>query len=206
MADAADPDAIQELSDEFIRTQGHVGSVMRVLFLSDFFKSEQARFARVKSPAELVAGTARLAGSHQTADWSIVDLAMEANYMGQEILNPPSVEGWHTGTEWVDTGTLVERVNSAGKEMGDVTRPGVRAIVDRLKDRGKTMSPEETVEACLLLLGDLRVSQSTRDHLVEYAAAQGDFSFETGAIDSCAGPRVAELLQLIVATREYQLA
>ena len=206
VADVADPDAIQELSDEFIRTQGHVGSVMRVLFLSDFFKSEQARFARVKSPAELVAGTASLAGSHQTADWSIVDLAMEANYMGQEILNPPSVEGWHTGTEWVDTGTLVERVNSAGKEMGDVTRPGVRAIVDRLKGRGKTMSPEETVEACLLLLGDLRVSQSTRDHLVEYAAAQGDFSFETGAIDSCAGPRVAELLQLIVATREYQLA
>ena len=100
----------------------------------------------------------------------------------------------------------MERVNSAGKEMGDVTRPGVRAIVDRLKGRDKTMSPEETVEACLLLLGDLRVSQSTRDHLVEYAAAQGDFRFETGAIDSCAGPRVAELLQLIVATREYQLA
>ena len=72
----------RKLADEFTRTQGHIGSVMRVLFLSEIFKSEQARFARVKSPAELVAGTARLAGSHQTADWSIVDLAMEANYMG----------------------------------------------------------------------------------------------------------------------------
>ena len=206
VADIDDPAAIQLLADEFTRTQGNIGSVMRTLFLSDFFRSEEVRFARVKSPAELVAGAARLAGSHQSADWSIVNLAFEANYMGQQILNPPSVEGWHTGAEWVDTGTLVERVNSAGKEMGDITQPGVRAIVDRLKARGATMSPPEVVDECLLLLGDLRVSQSTRDHLVGYAADQGDFRFEAGEIDSCEGPRVAELLQLIAATREYQLA
>ena len=105
VADVADPAAVQELADEFTRAQGHIGSVMRALFLSDFFKSHEVRFARVKSPAELVASTARLAGSHKTADWSIVNLALDANYMGQEILNPPSVEGWHTGAEWVDTGT-----------------------------------------------------------------------------------------------------
>ena len=97
VADTPDETAIQRLADEFTRTRGNIGSVMRTLFLSDFFRSEQARFARVKSPAELVAGTARLTGSHQFSDWSIVNLAMDANYMGQEILNPPSVEGWHTG-------------------------------------------------------------------------------------------------------------
>ena len=206
VADVADPAAVQELADEFIRTHGHIGSVMQALFLSDFFRSENVRFARVKSPAELVAGTARLAGSHKTTDWSIVNLALDANYMGQEILNPPSVEGWHTGAEWVDTGTLVERVNAAGKDMGDLTQPGVMAIVERLKAKGKTLSPPELVGACLLLLGALQVDRSTYDHLVGYVAAQGDLIFPPGTVDSCSGQRVAELLQLIVATREYQLA
>jgi uncharacterized protein (DUF1800 family) len=32
-------------------------------------------------------------------------------HMGQELLNPPSVEGWHTGKEWIDGGTLVQRIN-----------------------------------------------------------------------------------------------
>jgi len=206
VADAADPSAIQELADEFTRTQGHIGSVMQTLLLSDWFRSEGVRFARVKSPAEMVAGTARLAGSHQTADWSIVNLVLDANFMGQEILNPPSVEGWHTGAEWVDTGTLVERVNAAGKEMGDLNQPGVQAMVARLRSRGKTLSPAELVEACLEMTGHLRVSPATLGHLVEFVSSQGDLSFELGTVDSCAEPRVAELLQLIVATREYQLA
>ena len=39
--------------------------------------------------------------------------------MGQELMNPPSVEGWHTGKEWIDTGILVERVNFAAEQVGD---------------------------------------------------------------------------------------
>ena len=35
--------------------------------------------------------------------------------MGQDLMNPPSVEGWHTGKEWIDTGILVERINFAGR-------------------------------------------------------------------------------------------
>ena len=39
--------------------------------------------------------------------------------MGQDLLNPPSVEGWHTGKEWIDTGCLVERINFAAQQVGD---------------------------------------------------------------------------------------
>ena len=45
----------------------------------------------------------------------IYDVAFECRYMGQDLLNPPSVEGWHTGKEWIDTGILVERVNFAAE-------------------------------------------------------------------------------------------
>ena len=41
--------------------------------------------------------------------------------MGQALLNPPSVEGWHAGVEWIDTGNLVERINFAGEQISDST-------------------------------------------------------------------------------------
>ena len=56
--------------------------------------------------------------------------------MGQDLMNPPSVEGWHTGKEWIDTGILVERVNFAAEQVGDANKPGIRRIVERLRERG----------------------------------------------------------------------
>jgi len=206
VADAPDEAPIQVLADEFRRTQGDLRSVMRTLFLSDFFKSEVARLARVKSPTELVVGTARLAGSHRFPDWTIVNLAMDVNFMGQEILNPPTVEGWHTGAEWIDTGNLVERINSAALEIGDVNQPGVRAIIDRLSSSGEVFSPGEFVDVCLDSLSLFEVSEGTRSNLLAYAAKRGDLRFDRPDLAPCSKQRVGEMLQLIVATREYQLA
>jgi uncharacterized protein (DUF1800 family) len=206
VSDTPDEAAIQALADEFRRTQGNIRAVMRALFLSGFFKSEQVRLARVKSPTELVGGTARLAGSYQFPEWSIVNLAMDVNFMGQEILNPPTVEGWHTGNEWIDTGNLVERINSAALEIGDVNQPGIRGIINRIKDEGDVLSPEQFVDACLDCMGQFEVSESTRSYLIGYAEKRGDLRFNRPDLLACSEQRVGEMLQLIVATREYQLA
>ena len=202
VADEPDETAIQILADEFQDSGGDIRSVMRRLFLSDFFKAEKARFARVKSPAELVAGTARLAGSYSSTSWDIVERAAEANFMGQEVLNPPTVEGWHTGNEWVDTGTLVERVNAAAEEIGDPSQPGVQAIIHRIRAIDPVITPANLVEACLDQLGAFQVSESTRNELTRYAEALGDLKFDQTGSEQ----RVAEMLQLMVSTREYQMA
>jgi uncharacterized protein (DUF1800 family) len=206
VCDTPDEAAIHILADEFRRTHGDIRSVMRTLLLSDFFTADAVRLARVKCPAELVGGTALLAGSHQYPEWSIVNLAMDVIFMGQEILNPPTVEGWHTGQEWIDTGSLVERINAAALEMGDVTRPGVRRIIDRLREVGEVLSPEDFVSVCLDAMGQFESSVVTRDHLVRYASKLGDLHFDRQDTLACTGQRVCEMLQLIVATREYQLA
>lgn len=201
-----DEGAIQVLADEFRRTDGDIRSVMRALFLSDFFQSENARLTKVKSPAELVAGTARLAGSHKFPEWTIVNLAMDVNFMGQEILNPPTVEGWHTGIEWIDTGNLVERINSVALELGDTNQPGVRAIIERLRDMGEVLTPDQFVQGCLEALGLFKTSESTPTYLVEHARKLGDLKFDRQDLLACSEQRVGEMLQLIVASREFQLA
>ena len=206
VSDQPNEAATQIIAEDLRRTGGDVRSALKTIFTSEFFQSEEIRYAKVKSPAEIVAGVAHLAGAFSTPQWNIVNLALDSNFMGQEILNPPTVEGWHTGTEWVDTGTLMERVNSAAQIMGDPAQPGVQAIISRRRDEGPEYSPENLVEACLSLAGALDVAEPTRRELVAFVSEEGAISLWPRFSADCAEQRVADLLQLIVSTREYQMA
>ena len=199
-----DPAAISTLMEAFVKHEYDIRSVLRVLFNSEFFK--EALFARIKSPAEVVAGTARMAGSFGYAEVEDIELGFAAANMGQQLLDPPSVEGWHTGMEWITTDSLVGRVNFASDQFRSSGNPGVRSIIDRIKARGPTVSPNELVDACLDLLGPLTVSESTRQELLDHAAAAGDMRFESLEEERTSTERILQMLQLIVATREYQLA
>jgi hypothetical protein len=55
-------------------------------------------------------------------------------------------------------------------------------------------------------MGPLSVDGRTRQQLLDHLAATGDLDFETNSDSASAAERIRELLQLIVATREYQLA
>ena len=206
VSDQPNEAATQEIAEDLRRTGGDVRSALRTIFMSDFFRSEEARYAKVKSPAEVVAGVARMAGAFSSPDWSIVNLALDANFMGQEILNPPTVEGWHTGTEWLDTGTLMERVNSAALLVGDSAQPGIKSIIGRLRENESSYEPAELVDACLELAGAVEVSETTRRELIDFASEQGELRLDSGMATPCAERRVAELLQLVVSTKEYQLS
>jgi hypothetical protein len=198
-----DPEAIDTLARSFIESNFDIRSVLRVLLRSDFFKN--ARFSKIKSPAELVVSTLRLVGGFEFPAPGIGNRSKEPGYMGQELLNPPSVEGWHTGAEWINSGTLMKRINFAADMMGDPGRPGVQTIIDRVAASG-ALSPEQLVDACLDLMGPLPVTEETRGQLVGHAAESGPLAWGSPAETSASTQRVTEMLQLIVATREYQYA
>jgi hypothetical protein len=177
-------------------------SVLRVLFNSDFFKN--ARFQHVRSPAEVVVSTLRFVGGWELPRPGYGELAMNTAYMGQDLLNPPSVEGWHTGREWINSGSLMARINFMAEKIGDTSAPGVRSIINRLKARG-SLSPEQLVDGCLDLIGPLEVSADTKQQLVSQANEWGQISWDNGSSEA-ADQHVGQMLQLIVATREYQFA
>ncbi len=209
-ADEVDEDGekvIEEMMKSYFDSGYEIRSVLRTLFNSDYFKSEKARWARVKGPVELVIGAVRMAGSYREPTPGIEQVARQAVYMGQGLLQPPSVEGWHEGIEWVDSGALVERVNFVAHELANVQNPGVRRIIDRLAgENGGTFTPEQLVDSCLDLLGPVEVSDDTKAALIEYAGLQGEISLANRQEGDESEQRVAGLLSLAVATREYQLS
>ncbi len=196
-----DPEAIDTLSDVYMSSGGQFRPMLRTLFNSDFFK--EARFKKVKSPTELVAGLIRLQGTHRFPETGLAKYEGATAVMGQTLLNPPTVEGWHTGPEWIDGGTLNERVNFAINELKDGSTPGVQDIIERLKAEGGELSPEELVERCLELVGFLELEDEVREGLLRHARANGPLSFSDGTV---AEGRVVRMLQLIVSTREFQFA
>ena len=205
----SDPEAVDLLAQAYVDAGYEIRPVLETLFKSDFFKS--ARFEKVKSPLDLVMNAVKLTGEFEVEMGTfpkegLGGLAGSMGNMGQQVLNPPSVEGWHTGKEWIDSGALLQRVNFAAAQVGDASRPGVRLILERLASQGPTLSPGALVDGCLELMGALKLESDTREALVQHANQSGELHNGTSEEREAFNERATEMLQLIVATPEYQFA
>jgi uncharacterized protein (DUF1800 family) len=197
-----DPDAIEELTKAYFDSGADVRSVLRVLFNSDFFKA--ARFNKVKSPIDFMVGTIKLAGTYRFPEPALRGLPGTAGIMGQTLMQPPTVEGWHTGKEWIDAGTMNARVNFAVNQLGNVSNPGVQSIVASLEAEGSSLAPEDFVRRCLDLTGPLNVGSDTHASLLESANAGGDLTFGPGEDRDNSVERIVSMVQQIVSSVDYQ--
>ena len=194
-----DPAAIDLLVQAYFDSGYNITAMLRTLFDSDFFRDATAWYRKVKSPVELVAGVLRLTGEFDRPRKEMIDRYQQAVFMGQFLNNPPSVEGWHQGTDWIDTGSLVERINFASQQLGDTARPGVRTMVERIAGNPSAESPEMLVDACLDQVGAITVSEETRRELVNFASV-------VGTPNDAGHGRIAEILQMVASTHEFQRA
>jgi len=199
-----DEAAIKLLEKTYFDSGYNIGAMLEVLFTSDFFKAEDVRYAKVKSPAEVVAGTLRLAGDHREMKPGLFEISQEPKYMGMDLMNPPTVEGWHTGREWIDSGTLVERINFASDYLGNTEMPGIKDIVGRLLARGASLTPADFVDGCLDLVGPLELTEDTRNELTNHAQKSGELIHGSDAERADFTRRTGEMLQMIAATAEFQ--
>ena len=202
-----DPEAIDILSQAYFDSGYDIRSMLRALFNSDFFKSEDCWYQKVKSPAEMVAGALRLTENFVQPRFEIHDRTERMEFMGQFLNNPPSVEGWHEGVEWIDTGTLVERINFASEVLGSVESRGSHSLMRRVMgDNGGTVTPERLVDLCLDHMGAISVQHGTRTRLIDYAAQGGNLDTTGTDLDEASKRRVSDIVQLVAATPEFQRA
>jgi len=196
--DARDEDALEMMINAFEESGYEIKAVLRTMFNSDFFKN--ARYSKIKSPAEVVASTLKMVGAYQTPEPTIPDIGPESTYMGQSLLDPPSVEGWYTGQEWINSGSLLARINFVADRVANTSLPGVQGIIGQIKSDGVS-TPEELVEASLEHMGYLEVGDETMSQLLDHAKAEGNMNWSD---EAAAGTRVGEMLALVGATTEYQ--
>ncbi len=194
---------IDAIAEAYTESVGEIREVMRTLFNSDFFK--EARFTRVRNPAEYIVGTINLTGElRDPYEYGLHELPQKSTLMGQQLLNPPTVEGWHTGKEWIDSALLMERVNFAVERLGNPAAQGVRKMMERIAVGRDRLEPEEMLDAALYELGALDLEPKTRTALLEEVGTNEPIQCH-GANRGQFEAAILETFELITASREYQL-
>jgi uncharacterized protein (DUF1800 family) len=110
--DVNEPDAalVEQLAGTYLANNLEVRPVVRALLSSPQFLSGPNRFARYSWPAEFVARAIKETG---WTGYTLADAVTAMSQMGQALLQPPDVSGWHTGREWFASGPMLARMNFA---------------------------------------------------------------------------------------------
>lgn len=98
---------ISDLSEDFYQSGYNIKKLMKTIFSSTWFYDKKNIGTRIKSPIELMAGMMRaLPMNIQNPE----NLIVYQKLLGQMLLYPPNVAGWPNGKSWIDSSTLMLRL------------------------------------------------------------------------------------------------
>ncbi|UOQ72599.1 DUF1800 domain-containing protein [Hymenobacter cellulosilyticus] len=101
------PAHIQPLAKAFFQSNYDLTDLMERLFTADWFYDAANVGTRIKSPIELLAGIKRTLGV-ELEDKKPLIVFQKA--LGQTLFEPPNVAGWAGGRSWIDSSTLLFRL------------------------------------------------------------------------------------------------
>ncbi len=113
---------------------------LRALLLSDQFWSRANRGQLIKSPVELLVGFVRSFGV-VSPDLEQVDTYAEM--LGQQLFEPPTVQGWISGMSWLDAQTITMRTTMLSA-LWDSRQAGMQYLVAGADDLLVRVSAEST--------------------------------------------------------------
>jgi uncharacterized protein (DUF1800 family) len=186
--DDADDTLITALGRQLQGNHYDLRPTLRTILTSKAFYGPDAIGSQIKSPIQLIMGTIRQAGLEMPPDNGLLYTLKQ---MGQVPFQPPNVRGWPGGRMWINTSTLLARVNTAGRLL-DGRLPRVDG--NRLSDEVNSADPAHVVDYWLNLLIQRPVAEDKKKVLID-AVSAGRFR-EDG---------VRQMVQLIVAMPEFQL-
>jgi len=83
--------------------------LVETMLRSSVFFSAAAIRQKVKSPCDFLLGTVLALEGR----FSLTQLALSCDQLGQSLFHPPSVKGWDGGPAWINSSTLLKRQNLA---------------------------------------------------------------------------------------------
>jgi uncharacterized protein (DUF1800 family) len=193
--DSPTPDQVEPFAQIYLQQNNEIRPVVRAILTSDLFWSEEAYLAKVKSPVEFVIGALK----QISPDANIASVSAETVKMGQELFNPPTVKGWDGGASWINSATMLARMNFVNNLA--LTRGSTGVNPAAIVSQNGLKSPEQIVDFLAQSLGPLPLDGGARADLVGY------YNQTTGntTADSM-DTKVRGLLHLLMGTAEYQLA
>jgi uncharacterized protein (DUF1800 family) len=178
-----EPKLVDRLAKKYLDSGTAIKPVLRAIAESDEFWSEKCVRRQVKNPVDFTLTIYRQLGMGPISLQALenarneraalaasrgVDVAMEKQ--GMKLLYPPDVAGWHWGSAWVSSATMVERIKVADALFKG---PANRNEFARSILGDKPLSTEREVVDALLSLVDATIPQEKFAPLVGACEAAG---------------------------------
>lgn len=138
--DKVNIDHIEFLSNSFYKDYD-IKKLMETIFTSTWFFDNRNIGNKIKSPTELIVGLQRLSPK------STIPNKLQSNIqrlLGQTLFSPPSIAGWPTGKTWIDSSTLMFRLQLQDIVAGR-TSISIKTKINDDMNMGKD-NPDDTIE------------------------------------------------------------
>ncbi|HKQ67293.1 MAG TPA: DUF1800 domain-containing protein [Methylomirabilota bacterium] len=202
VSDTPPPALVARVAGSYLNTGGDISSMLRTIFESPEFMSEDAYRAKIKKPFEFVASAVRALGGTTDAQGAMA-LARASAEIGEPLYQAQPPTGYaDRGEVWVNAGALLARMNFAlGLASGRYSKVSVElpALVAGADPR----SPEAVLDRLLVTLVADQAGSRTRAVL----AAQLNDPQITRLSPDDRGPAntdVAKLAALVIGSPEFQ--
>lgn len=194
-----EPEVIEQMANVLRENGYRIRPFLHNLFLSEKFYSDKAMATQVKSPVDLLMGTAKVLGYRgKTEGYQNIRFLLAS--MGQNLFDPPSVAGWAGGRDWINTNLLMARYTATAAFVKDSKFD----LVDLLKSH-KFNNADEVVDhfakRCLLT----NLSASKRQALIQFLGPlppSAEWAKQADQINA----KLRGLVILLVSTPEYQVS
>lgn len=98
---------IRDLAAKFYKNNYDIASLLENIYTSDWFYDPQNIGIHIKSPVELLVGLKRTMGLRFEEEQTNLFIQ---RLLGQVLLYPPNVAGWPGGRNWIDSSSLLFRM------------------------------------------------------------------------------------------------
>jgi uncharacterized protein (DUF1800 family) len=190
--DAPDESLIDAVAKTYYASNFEIAPMMRMLLLSPQFRNPSNYYKRYSWPAEFVVRSLKEVGWN---GFSVNTALTPMVNMGQQLFEPPDVNGWELGPGWFSTGGMLARMNYAA------TLAQNQRINLRDQSRGQVDSPESLLSFLLDRLTPPDYSSDAYAALLDYARFGGAW---TGS-DTQLAAKASGLAHLITGSGDYQL-
>ena len=199
----------------FVANDFEVTPLLKAMWTHDEFYGPVAKSRTVKNPCDYVVQAMRALGiTHSDGKYvggANTELGDSLRAMGMNLFEPPNVAGWPGGLAWINSGTLLSRLefakNLAAASFG--RNKFSLAIIGGLPLGNSAADPGTVVDAILHQLGldapPRAVTFAQRQALIDYATSNGPTLNLANEFTNDADVKVRGLIALALQAAEAQL-
>ncbi len=189
--DAPDEGLIREAAQAYRAGNYSIRALLQRLLLSDAFLSGSTAFRRYAWPVEFAVRSIKEVGwTGLSVDSAITPLVN----MGQQLYEPPDVNGWALGPEWFSTASMLSRMNYAATLAGNQKFNLARDAASYAQ------SPERVLEYLMARFPNAGFTGDGYAALLDYMKTGLTWNGSTTQLNT----KVAGAVRLIVGAGEYQ--